>query len=164
MKKILSILVLGLLMAACGGQKQQKAEETAAAEAEFAKSQPVESGLYNADYYNIAGAEPRKGNYDGRVLFSLSPDQSAVMVYENGNRTKINHLLMLKSPFEMTDSVYTSTDANGNAVTIRRDSTFMQICYVNKLDTVSINFDPTPRTAYTPLEALEKIREQAQKK
>lgn len=164
MKKILSILVLGLLMAACGGEKQRTAEAAAEAEADFAKSQPVESGLYNADYFDITGATPRKGSFDGRVLFSISPDQSAVMVYENGNRTKINHLLMLQAPFEKTDSVYTSTDANGKPVTLRSDSTFMQISYVVKLDTVTVNFNPAPRNTYTPLEALEKIQEQAQKK
>lgn len=163
MKKILTIFALGLLMAACGGQKEKQAEEAAAAEADFAQSQPVVSGLYNADYFDIKGADPRKGSYDGRVLFSVSPDQSAVMVYENGNRTKINHLLMLKAPFEKTDSVYTSTDANGNPVTISQDSTFMQITYVTKLDTVCVNFNPTPRNTYTPLEALQKIQEQAQK-
>lgn len=164
MKKILSILALALLMAACNGQKEKKAEEAETAEVEFAKSQPVESGIYNADYFNIRGAEPRKGNYDGRVLFSISPDQTAVLVYENGNRTKIHHLLMLKAPFEKTDSIYTSTDANGNPVTLRADSTFMQMVYVSKADTVSINFDPTPRNVYTPIEALQKIQEQAQKK
>lgn len=164
MKKNLSIIALAALMAACGGQKEQKAEEAAAAEAEFAQSQPVESGLYNADYFNIKGADSRKGSYDGRVIFSVSPDQSMVMVYENGNRTKINHLLKLQAPFEKTDSIYTSTDANGNPVTLRSDSTFMQIVYITKQDTVAINFDPTPRTAYTPLEALEKINDQVQKK
>lgn len=163
MKKNLSICALALVMAACGGQKEQKAEEAVAAE-DFAKSQPVESGLYNADYFDITGANPRKGSYDGRILFSISPDQSAVMVYENGNRTKINDLLSLQAPFEKADSVYTSTDAKGNIVTLRSDSTFMQLSYVAGPDTVCINFDPKPRNVYTPIESLEKIMEQAQKK
>ena len=93
----------------------------------------------------------------------LSPEQSAIFVYENGNRTKIKHILMLDKSFEKQDSVYVAIDKTGIPVTVSNDSTDMKIDYITNGDTVTITFNPTPRNTYTALEALEKIKEQAAK-
>lgn len=165
--KALKFFVLAgavLALASCGNSasKQQAAEEEAEAAA-FYDAQPVESGIYDATYFDIKGKDSRKGQFDGRVIYSLSPEQSAIFVYENGNRTKIKHVLLLKVPFEKGDSTYSATDAKGLPVEVSNDSTNNYINYIANSDTVRITFNKTPRSTYTPIEALEKINEQAQK-
>ncbi len=86
-----------------------------------------------------------------------------MFVYENGNRTKIKHILMLDKPFQKNDSVYTATDKTGIPVVVGNDSTNMYVNYVVSGDTVTITFNPTPRNTYTPIEALTKIKEEASK-
>lgn len=162
--KFLGLCGLAFVMASCGGNsnKAQEAEAQGAEEA-FQAEQPVESGVYDASYFDIKGKDARKGQFDGRVIFSLSPEQSALFVYENGNRTKIKHLLMLDKPFQKEDSVYFSIDKTGIPVTVGNDSTNMYVNYVASGDTVTITFSPKPRNVYSPLEALEKIKDQASK-
>ena len=162
--KILSLCGLAFLMASCGGNsnKEKEAEAEAANEA-FAAEQPVESGQYDATYFVIKGKDSRKGQFDGRVIYSLSPEQSAIFVYENGNRTKIKHILMLDKSFQKQDSVYVAIDKTGIPVTVGNDSTNMYIDYIANSDTVTITFNPSPRRVYTPLEALTKIKEEAAK-
>lgn len=163
--RYLGILSLALMMAACGGNKEQKTDDAQQTDAaEFQASQPVVSGLYNADYYTITGPEARKGSFDGRIIFSISEEKSALFVFENGNRTKISHLVMLSTPFRKDGDLFVSADKNGQAVTVDADSAFYALRYVAGADTVCINFDPKPRSEYAPFEALEKINEQAQKK
>lgn len=162
--KFLGLCGLVFIMASCGGNKaKEEKAETQATEVSFQAEQPVESGVYDATYFDIKGKDNRKGQFDGRVIYSLSPEQSAVFVYENGNRTKIKHILMLDKPFQKEDSVYVALDKTGIPVTVSNDSTNMYVSYVANSDTVTITFNPKPRTAYTPLEALEKIKEQAAK-
>lgn len=162
--KFLGLCGLAFVMASCGGNSD-KAQGADAQEAEeaFQANQPVESGVYDASYFDIKGKDTRKGQFDGRVIFSLSPEQSALMVFENGNRTKIRHLLMLDKPFQKEDSVYVSIDKTGIPVTVGNDSTDMYVNYVASGDTVTITFAPKPRNVYSPLEALEKIKDQASK-
>lgn len=162
--KFFGLCGLAFIMASCGGNasKEKEAEAEAASEAFYAE-QPVESGMYDATYFNIQGKDSRKGQYDGRIIYSLSPDQSAVFVYENGNRTKIKHLLMLDKPFQKGDSTYTATDAKGMPVVVGNDSTNMYINYIANNDTVTITFVPNARNTFTPLEALAKIKEEAGK-
>ena len=162
--KFVGLCGLAFIMASCGGNsaKEQEADAQAAAEA-FQAEQPVESGVYDATYFDIKGKDSRKGQFDGRVIYSLSPEQSAIFVYENGNRTKIKHILMLDKSFEKQDSVYVAMDKTGIPVTVGNDSTNMTIDYITNGDTVTITFNPTPRNTYTALEALEKIKEQAAK-
>ncbi|MDE6697106.1 MAG: hypothetical protein K2K25_09515 [Muribaculaceae bacterium] len=162
--KFLGLYGLAFVMASCGGNasKEKEAESEAANEAFYAE-QPVESGMYDATYFNIKGQNPRKGQYDGRVIYALSPEQSAVFVYENGNRTKIKNLLMLEKGFQKTDSVYTATDAKGNPVIVGNDSTNMIINYIAGSDTISITFNPKAKNTYSPIEALAKIKEEASK-
>ena len=162
--KFLSLCGLAFVMASCGGNSNKEKEAEAQAESEaFAAEQPVESGVYDATYFDIKGKDSRKGPFDGRVIYSLSPEQSAIFVYENGNRTKIKHILMLDKSFQKQDSVYVAVDKTGIPVTVGNDSTSMYIDYIANSDTVTITFNPTPRNTYTPLEALEKIKEQAAK-
>lgn len=166
MKALKFIAVAGVVfaMASCGNSaSKEQAAETEAQSEEFYAAQPVESGVYDASYFDIQGKDSRKGQFDGRVIFSLSPDQSAILVYENGNRTKIKHVIMLKVPFEKGDSTWSATDAKGLPVIVSSDSTSNFIDYVANSDTVKITFNKEPRTKYTPFEALEKINELAKK-
>ncbi len=151
-------------MASCGGNgnKEKEAEAEAANEAFYAE-QPVESGMYDATYFDIKGKDSRKGQFDGRVIYALSPDQSAVFVYENGNRTKIKHILMLDKGFQKEDSIYVAMDKTGIPVTVAKDSTNMLLNYVANSDTVTITFNPKARNTYTPIEALAKIKDEASK-
>lgn len=162
--KLLGLFGLAFIMASCGGNgnKEKEAEAEAANEA-FVAEQPVESGIYDATYFDIKGKENRKGQFDGRVIYALSPDQSVVFVYENGNRTKIKRLLMLEKGFQKEDSVYVATDKTGIPVTVGNDSTDMYVSYVANNDTVTITFNPKARNTYTAIEALAKIKDEAGK-
>lgn len=161
--KLFALAGVAFAMASCGNaNKQQAAEAEAEAEA-FNAAQPVESGVYDATYFDIKGQDTRKGQFDGRVIYSLSPEQSSIFVYENGNRTKIKHYIKLNAPFEKGDSTFNASDAKGLPVVFSSDSTNYYINYINNNDTVTITFNQSPRNTYTPLEALEKINEAAQK-
>lgn len=160
--KFLCLSGLAMAMAACGGNSKQAAEEEAANEDAFYEAQPIASGIYDATYFDIKGKDPRKGQFDGRVIASISPEQSAIFVYENGNRTKIKHLLILEAPFEKGDSTYSST-SKGMPVTLATDSTNYMVNYISNNDTVTITFNQKARSSYTPIEALEKIQQEAGK-
>lgn len=162
--KFLGLCGLAFIMASCSGNanKEKEAEAEAANEAFYAE-QPVESGMYDATYFDIKGKDSRKGQFDGRVIYALSPDQSAVFVYENGNRTKIKNILMLDKGFQKEDSVFVAVDKAGIPVTVGNDSTNMYINYIANSDTVTITFNPKARTTYTPIEALAKIKDEASK-
>lgn len=162
--KFFGLCGLAFIIASCGGNASKEKEAEAAAETEaFYAEQPVESGMYEATYFNIKGKDSRKGQFDGRVIYALSPEQSAVFVFENGNRTKIKHLTMIETPFAKSDSVFSAKDAMGMPVTVANDSTMMQLNYIASGDTVTITFNPKALNTYEPIEALAKIKDQAQK-
>ena len=162
--KILGLCGLAFIIASCGGNtSKEKEAEAETANEEFAAQQPVESGIYDATYFDIKGKDSRKGPFDGRVIYSLSPEQSAVFVYENGNRTKIKNILMLEKGFQKEDSVYVATDKLGQPVTVGKDGTNMYVNYITNSDTITITFNPKARNTYSPLEALAKIKEEAGK-
>ena len=162
--KFFGLCGLAFIMASCGGNSSKDKEaETQDANEAFLADQPVESGMYDATYFNIKGKDTRKGQFDGRVIYAISPEQSAVFVYENGNRTKIKHILVLDKPFQKQDSVYVAMDKTGIPVTVGNDSTNMTIDYITAGDTVTITFNPKARTVYTPMEAMQKITEEAGK-
>ncbi len=161
--KFLGLCGVAFLLASCGGNGNKEKEAEAAANDAFYAEQPVESGIYDATYFNIKGNDPRKGQFDGRIIYALSPEQSAVFVYENGNRTKIKHLLILEQPFQKADSVYTATDKTGKPVVVGNDSTNMYVNYIANNDTVTITFNPTARNTYSAIEALTKIKEEGSK-
>ena len=154
-----SLVAVALLsVTACGQRESSEKESSPATEAGTAISrQPVESGEYIADSYDITGKNKRSGKFDGRVLVSLSPEKSALYIYENGNRAKIDYKVVLKTPFEKGDCIYTATDSKGNAVTLRTDSTVYTLAF-DKNDThVSINFDSNPKYTGSPVEMLERM-------
>ena len=169
MKILHLILIAGSLglVSSCASKSAGTAEsatQTAEADASFIDSQPLESGLYDADYYDITGTNARRGHFDGRVYLSLSPEISAFYVFENGNRTKIDYLVSLKAPFERGDSgVYRTTDVKGLPVTLSTDSTTYMLSFEKNGSDVTIGINPKPRHTGTPLEILEKINEMKKK-
>lgn len=160
--KLFGFAGLMLALASCGGNNKKAAEEAEANADAFYAEQPIESGIYDATYFDIKGKDARKGQFDGRVIASISPEQSALFVFENGNRTKIKHIVMLDSAFAKGDSTYTSV-SKGNPVTLAADSANFIVNYVANNDTVSITFSQKARSKYEPLEALKKIQEEAAK-
>lgn len=92
------------------------------------------------------------------MLIALSPEQSALYVYENGNRAKIDYKVVLERPFEKNDSgVYVSADSKGKPVTISTDSTFYTLTFDKNESKISIDFDKTPKSTGTAIEVLERI-------
>ena len=160
------LFIAGLLvLVSCGGNS--KTEESAAAidDEAFYSTQPVHSGLYDADYYDITGPSALKGRFDGRIYFTLSPAQSAFYVFENGNRTKIDYIVALQKPFEKGDSgVYHSLDTKDRPVTLSTDSTMYTIDFQRSGEDMKITFNPKPRHTGSALEILEKMNAQKNKK
>lgn len=163
----LAFFCLGILgLNSCGGAAT-KTDDTnnKADDGDFYATQPLHSGLYDADYYDITGANPRKGHFDGRIYISLSPETSALYVFENGNRTKINQTVILDHPFERGDSgVYYSVDKSNLPVTINTDSTSYILDFQTKNSEYKITFNPKPRHEGSAVEILEKIVSQKDKK
>ena len=165
--KFFSIFSIALFFAlsACGGGSSTKTEEKAGVDDEaFYATQPVHSGLYDADYYDITGANARKGRFDGRIYFSLSPETSAFYVFENGNRTKIDYIVNLKKPFERGDSgIYYSEDTKDRPVTLNTDSTAYVLTFQRPGEDYKITFNSKPRHTGSALEILEKMAAQKKK-
>lgn len=152
--------MIAFTLGACSpkGGSESKSSETGISEKEFAESQPIESGQYRAVSYDIEGQNARKGRFDGRLLVSLSPEQSGMYVYENGNRAKIDYKLVLKSPFEKGDSgVYKALDVNDLPVTLSTDSTIYVLGFDKNSHQVKISFESAPMMTGTPLEMMERI-------
>ena len=165
----LVIILLGV--ASCGNAKTETAEESKGVDDEaFYETQPLKSGLYDASYFSIKPVKVtkdnpgREGHFDGRVFFALSPEKSALYVFENGNRTKINYLLNLTKPFEKTDSGYVTTDMKGNNVTVMPDSANCILSFERGEENVNITFSPTPRYTGTAVEIMEKMADQKNRK
>lgn len=156
------LIIFGSMLAfdSCSGNKTaNNAEETAKSdEGTFYETQPLHSGLYDADYYDITGNNPRKGHFDGRIYFSLSPDLSAAKVFENGNRTKIEQTISWTKHLEKGDSgVYFTTDQKGKPVTIATDSAMYVLDFYNGETNYKITFSPKARHEASALDILEKI-------
>lgn len=149
----------------CGGNTSSNTEKVVKIDDEsFYETQPLESGLYDADYFDITGNNPRKGHFDGRIYFSLSPETSAFYVFENGNRTKISVLGVMPKPFEKGDSgIYSTVDKNNLPVTINTDSTSYILSFTDRGSNYNVTFSPKPRHTGTAVEILEKINAQRKK-
>ena len=163
---VLGIVAFALcLITSCGGNKTSENEESKKIDdAAFYETQPVHSGLYDADYYDITGPNSRKGQFDGRIFFSLSPEMSAIYVFENGNRTKIDNTITLQHPFQKDSlGIYSSLDSKDRPVTIYPDSTMLVLDYQWSGDTCKITFNPKARYEGSALEILEKITAQKKK-
>ncbi len=103
------VILAALCLASCGAGEKKEAK--AVDDDAFYATQPVRSGIYRAVDFDIAGGkEGRKGHFDGRVMMALSPEQSGMYIYENGNRVKLDYSIMLSAPFAKTDSVYSTTE------------------------------------------------------
>ena len=152
-------------LASCGGSKSETAADSVQVdEAAFEASQPIKSGEYYAVRYDIEGENARKGQFDGRMMASLAPEISALYVYENGNRTKIEHKIILEKPFEKGDSgIYRSVDTKGLPVEIRTDSTVYTLVYEKGKEKVRIGFDSKPKSEAGAFEMQQRINEQVQK-
>lgn len=150
----------------CGGNssKTQKEETKNIDDAAFYETQPVHSGLYDADYYDITGTNAKKGRFDGRIFFSLSPETSAFYVFENGNRTKIDYTVTLQHPFEKGDSgIYYSVDSKNRPITINTDSSTYFLNFQRTNEQIKIGFNPKARYQGSALEILEKMATQKNK-
>lgn len=161
---IATLFLIGL--SSCGSSSTKSEDQKGNVDdAEFYATQPVHSGLYDADYYDITGTNARKGRFDGRIYFSLSPETSAFYLYENGNRTKIDNTVTLKRPFEKGDSgVYFTVDTKDRPVTISTDSTMYILDFQRSGEEFKITFNPKPRHEGSALEILEKMAAQKNKK
>lgn len=171
--RFFAIFASVMLMASCGGNTAKDTtsdaaaatETTAVENDEFYATQPVHSGTYIADSYDITGERARKGKYDGRIIFTLSPTAtSAFYVYENGNRAKINYKVILKHPFEKGDSgIYRTTDVNDLPVTISTDSTQYYLSFQKNKSNIKIGFESKPKNSTNAFEALEDMNKELQK-
>lgn len=156
MKKflILSISAFAFIATGCNQKETGKVSET-----DFAQSQPLQSGSYDATYYDITGENARKGHFDGRMLVSLSPEVSALYVYENGNHAKIDYLIMLDKPFEKSDSgTYNAIDKEGKPVILKEDSV-TTLTFDKKASKISIEFEKTPKSTQPAFDVLQRINE-----
>lgn len=174
-KKISSVYALGFLslffvfmmsFVGCSGsgKSTDSAQELQKDDEAFYQTQPLHSGLYDADSYDITGPNARKGRFDGRIFFSLSPETSAFYVFENGNRTKIDYLVSLAHPFEKGDSgIYTTMDSKERPVTIYSDSTGYFLTFQRSGEDLKIGFNPKPRYEGSAVEILEKMSAQKKK-
>lgn len=162
---IVMMAFVSLSLYSCGGGAAKSAEENKVDDDNFYSTQPLHSGLYDADYYDITGTNARKGHFDGRIYFSLSPETSALYVFENGNRTKIDYIVPLSSPFEKGDSgKYNSVDLKDNPVVLNTDSTVYSVDFQKGTDNFKIYFSPKPRHTGSAVEILEKMNAQKNKK
>lgn len=163
---IFSLFAAMLLFVSCGGGSKEKAASAPVDDDAFYATQPVHSGLYDATSYDIQGQNARKGKFDGRIFFTLNPDtamKSAIYIYENGNRAKIDYKIVLDRPFEKGDSgVYKTVDAKGLPVVIAPDSTDFVLKFEKGSTKVEIGFDKAPRNTWPALETLERMNKQIQ--
>lgn len=160
MKKLFyaGLICLASVSVSCSSKGNSDATKIEVENTEMA-TQPVECGQYLASNYEIQGKDARKGAFDGRVIFSISGDQqSAIYVYENGNRAKIDYMILLDHPFEMGDSgVYRTNDTKGLPVTIATDSINYVLGFSKAEQEVKISFEKSPKSTGSALDMLEKI-------
>lgn len=157
--------IIMAVMASCGGSTKETKVEKAVDDEAFYATQPIVSGQYRVESYDITGTNPRKGKFDGRLLVSLSPsEQSGMYVYENGNRTKIDYKIVLKAPFEKGDSgVYKTVDVNDLPVTITPDSLGYVLAFEKNKAEIKIGFEKEPMTTGSAVEMMERISAAIQK-
>lgn len=164
MKKLLYIGMIAASMFAWScGSNSGKTENADSVESQI-PVQPVESGHYSASYYDISGTNARKGKFDGRMYVALGKDQSAIYVYENGNRAKIDYMILLEKPFEKNDSgFYKTADSKGAPVIMYTDSATYKLTFEKGESNVTIDFDRNPLSTSSAFEIIEKINEQKSK-
>lgn len=161
---IIALSVVFMLTAtACSSKSENNKEENDVSQKEMSQ-QPVENGEYLATHYDITGKNERSGSFDGRLMVSISGDQSVLYVYENGNRTKIDYKVLLEKPFEKGDSgIYKANDTKGRPVMIATDSTVNVLTFEKNESEIRIDFDKTPKSTGSAMEMLERITTQVEK-
>ena len=161
----LTLLTGFSFISSCGGSKTESSDSVVTvAETAFVESQPIVNGEYYAVRYDIEGEKARKGQFDGRLMATLSPELTVLYVYENGNRTKIDHKVILQKPFEKGDSgVYRSVDNKGLPVTVNTDSTIYVLTFENGKEKYNISFDSKPKSEASAFDMQQRINEQVQK-
>ncbi|MDE6577841.1 MAG: hypothetical protein K2K58_06700 [Muribaculaceae bacterium] len=170
-KSIVAIAMTAMLsgmvcLNSCGSGGKTEAADSATVidEAAFVEAQPIKSGEYYAVRYDIEGENARKGAFDGRMMATLSPELTVLYVYENGNRTKIDHKVILEKPFEKGDSGnYSSVDSKGLPVIINTDSTVYVLTFEKGKEKYNISFDSKPKSEASAFDMQQRINEQVQK-
>lgn len=167
MKKLITLClsaVAGICIISGCNSAGNKSGEDSAQTISIMEEQPLVSGQYEASEYDIKGENARSGMFDGRVLVALSDEQSAIYVYENGNRTKIDYSIVLERPFEKGDSgKYTTTDKKGNPIVLKADSVSNMLDFDRNGAHISIRFNKEPKSTGTAMEMLERMNEQLNK-
>lgn len=163
MKKGFIYLALAAMMplAACSpkGDTQKKEAEAAADEAFYA-AQPVGSGEYRAVSLQDGDLRSDRNRFDGRVIMALSPDNSGIYIYENGNRTNFKATITLSKPFEKKDSVFVAVDKKNNPVMVIPGTENDTLMFVRR-DTVTtkVAFERQAITELTAGNAWSRISE-----
>ena len=152
-----------LVLVSCGGGNKVDESQVKTDDEAFYSTQPFHSGLYEAGSFEITGKNERKGKFDGRIYFSLSPDRSVIYVFENGNHTKIAYPVEMHVPFEKTDSgTYVSKDTKDRLVTVQPDSIYI-LNFQHSGNDVRIGFTPKARKTGSAYEIIEQINQQIEK-
>lgn len=151
------------ILSGCNSSSNKSGEDSAHT-VSLMDDQPLVSGQYEASEYDIKGDNARAGMFDGRVIIALSDEQSAIYVYENGNRTKIDYSIVLERPFEKGDSgKYIATDKKGNQIVLRTDSVSNILDFDKNGAHIGIRFNKEPKSTGTAMEMLERMNEQLNK-
>lgn len=158
MKKSLIFGAAALVMAvvaSCGGEK--KGEKEVADNAAFEAEQPMVSGEYRAVSFQYDEPDGKKVPFDGRLLVSLDPKNSAVYVYENGNHTHFKALEVLSKPFAKTDSTYTAANGKDKPVIVKRGAEVDTLIIVKGDKTVKVAFERAPMSEMSAIDAMTRI-------
>ena len=146
--------LVAVMMASCGGNKNEnKAEDNSA----FAENQPVACGEYRAVSFQKVEAESKRMPFDGRIIFALDPDNSGIYVYENGNRTHFKASVSLTAPFEKQDSVYVATDAKQQKVEVISGAELDTLVIVKDNAPVKIAFERKAVSTMRATDAWQRI-------
>lgn len=147
-----------LLLGACGGKNESKNEQTDRAAETFASSQPLASGEYRAVSFQYGDLQSDRNRFDGRIIVALSPDNSGIYIYENGNRTDFKATIALSKPFEKKDSIYVAYDRAGKPVSVIKGTENDTLVFV-KRDTITtkVAFERKPMAELSASAAWERI-------
>ena len=147
-----------LAFASCAGTgKSQSSDSASAGEQATAVSMPLESGEYRAVSFQDTVAGAKRTVFDGRLLLALDPDNSAVYIYENGNRTHFKAKAILSKPFAQVDSVYTTTDSEGREITLIPGNQVDTLLLYRSGKPVKVAFENKPMSVLSPTEVWTRI-------
>lgn len=169
MKKIALMLMaafFGFALFSCGLGHNKDADPSDLLEDDeaFYSTQPMVSGFYNVETYDITGKNDRKGKFDGRMYLSLNPKMSALNVFENGNRTKIDYTIPFTKPFEKGDSgIYKTKDILGNPIVLVKDTTLYFLTFTKHDEEITVGINPEPRYTDKAYNIIMKMHDRVKK-